>query len=733
MIALHEQTFRVGGMSCASCVGRIEKGLRALEGVAEVQVSVALERVTVTHDATVQREKIEQEIEKIGYTVVSSQQNTPDSSPLRPSFFRIHLSLLWAGGCMLLLMAGMGMHMVGGDHATWGVLALLMNPWVQLIVAAPVQFGIGRVFYIGAYQALRQGTATMDVLLAVATTVIYGYSIFQAIYFASTPVHLYVETSVMLIFFVVVGKKLEQRIKEQATVTVRSLLHMQEHPVTVYRDGNTLSVFMQDILVDDLVVVAPGAWIAVDGTVTAGASTVDEAMLTGESEPVVRGVGDAVYAGTLNQQGMLTVRATTSGQNTVLTRMVQLTTEAQQQKAPIQRVADRVASVFVPSIFGLSLLTFFVTYMLGDFENVSMALERAIAVLVIACPCALGLATPLSLLVGFGRAVSVGVLFRGPAQLEALSHSDTIVLDKTGTLTTGMFTCTHILPIDCDEIDLIRWVSSAQQEANHPIAESMRRLAQEKSLSLMPCHSLQTIAGCGIQATIDSKTVRIGTTRWLAATPLLAEYQHKLFEWERTGFTVMVVTIDDTLAGLLSLADRPREEAHTVIAQLQKRMSVHMLTGDREGTAMRVAHTLGISHVTAGVFPHQKAAYIQQLQKQGKRVAMVGDGMNDAPALATADVGIAMYRGADAAKEAADVTLLRTDLHAIVDAFAVSRLTWRNVKQNLFWAIAFNGIGIPLAMGGLFTPWMAAAAMAMSALMVVLNALRLRRMPLVRQ
>lgn len=727
----------ISGMTCAACATRIEKGIKRMDGVSAVNVNLALETARVQYiPGTLETADIIRKVDKLGYTASPKKEEGIQQRREHEATVRkwklivsaiLSLPLLWA--------------MVGHFSVTsWiGVPMFLMNPWVQLILATPVQFVIGGAFYVGAYKALRSGSANMDVLVALGTSAAYFYSLFlmiRSLIVPGTSVELYFEVSSILITLILLGKWFEYRAKGRSSEAIRSLMGLRALTARIDRDGEEVEIPVDDVQVGHILIVKPGEKIPVDGEVVEGHSSIDESMLTGESLPVEKTVGDQVIGATINQNGRLKFRAVHIGKETALSQIIRVVEEAQVSKAPIQRLADVISGIFVPIVVGIALLTFAIWFWgvaPGDFSG---ALEKAIAVLVIACPCALGLATPTSIMAGSGRAAEYGILFKGGEHLEAAHKVDTVVLDKTGTITRGEPVVTDIQfanPMqDMSEQQWLQWVAGAESASEHPLAKAIVNGIKERGLQPESVDTFEAIPGKGIHATIGEQSLWIGTRQLLQSQQIdVSEREAEIQQVEQQGKTVMLTAINGQYAGWIAVADTVKETSQAAIARL-KQMGLHviMITGDNERTAQAIAAQTGVDQVLAGVLPEGKATEISRLQQQGRIVAMVGDGINDAPALATANTGIAIGTGADVAIEAADITLMRGDLHGIADAIMLSRRTIRNIRQNLFWALAYNVIGIPIAAIGLLAPWLAGAAMAFSSVSVVLNALRLQRIKL---
>ncbi len=616
------------------------------------------------------------------------------------------------------------------EFTSWiWVPAKLMDPWVQWWLATPVQFLIGGRFYVGAFKALRGGGANMDVLVALGTSAAYFYSLYVTM--AGRPSELYYETGSVLITFILLGKLFETAAKGRSSDAIKKLIGLQAKEAIVLLGGEEVRVPADRVEAGHLVLVRPGEKVPVDGVVEAGASAVDESMLTGESLPVGKTVGDPVYGATINKNGALQVRATKVGKDTALAHIIRVVAEAQSSKAPIQRVADAISGIFVPIVLAIAAATFLIWWFVADPGNTAGALEKAIAVLVIACPCALGLATPTSIMAGSGRAAELGILFKGGEHLENAHRATTVVLDKTGTITNGKPVLTDVrAEPEFLEAQLLAWVGAAEKRSEHPLAEAIVEGIQGRGIAAAAeATSFQAVPGHGVEAIVEGRSIVVGTRRLLGANDvrIKPEAEEQMSRLEAMGRTAMPIAVDGAYAGFLAVADTLKETSKEAVAELKRLgLDVLMLTGDNPRTAQAIAAQAGIDRVLAEVLPEGKAQEVRKLQAAGAVVAMAGDGINDAPALATADVGIAIGTGADAAIEAADVTLLRGDLNGIPVAIEMSRKTMANIKQNLVWALGYNALGIPIAAMGYLEPWVAGAAMALSSVSVVLNALRLQ-------
>ncbi|WP_416806394.1 heavy metal translocating P-type ATPase [Bacillus cereus] len=728
--------FTVSGMTCAACANRVEKRLNKLDGVNKATVNFALESATVDFNPDeVNVNEMKSAITKLGYKLevkpddqdASTDHRLQEIERQKKKFiisFILSFPLLWA--------------MVSHFSFTSFIYLpdMLMNPWVQLALATPVQFIIGGQFYVGAYKALRNKSANMDVLVALGTSAAYFYSVYLSIQSIGSSEHmtdLYFETSAVLITLIILGKLFEAKAKGRSSEAIKKLMGLQAKTATVVRDGTEIKILIEEVVTGDIVYVKPGEKIPVDGEIVEGKSAIDESMLTGESIPVDKSIGDVVIGSTINKNGFLKVKATKVGRDTALAQIIKVVEEAQGSKAPIQRVADQISGIFVPVVVVIAIITFAVWMIFvtpGDFGG---ALEKMIAVLVIACPCALGLATPTSIMAGSGRSAEYGILFKGGEHLEATHRLDTVILDKTGTVTNGKPVLTDVIVADgFNENELLRLIGAAERNSEHPLAEAIVEGIKEKKIDIPSSETFEAIPGFGIESVVEGKHLLIGTRRLMKKFNIDIEEVSKSMEaLEREGKTAMLIAIDKEYAGIVAVADTVKDTSKAAIARLKKMgLDVVMITGDNTQTAQAIAKQVGIDHVIAEVLPEGKAEEVKKLQANGKKVAMVGDGINDAPALATANIGMAIGTGTDVAMEAADITLIRGDLNSIADAIFMSKMTIRNIKQNLFWALAYNALGIPIAALGFLAPWVAGAAMAFSSVSVVLNALRLQRVKL---
>ena len=714
------------GMTCAACAARIEKVLNKLEGV-HAEVNFASETARVRYQPGLSSvEQLTAVIRKAGYDASERvEAGAEEEKARRSGAYRADLRLFWLSVALSLPLLLQMFFMFNQAHTE------LLPRWLQFALATPVQFWIGRRFYVGGYKALRGGGANMDVLVALGTTTAYGLSAIVTL-LGLHHQHVYFEASAVIITLVLMGKLLEARAKLRTSAAIEALIRLQPKTARVERDGVLVEVPVASMQIGDLFVVRPGESIPVDGLISTGESGIDESMLTGESLPVGKQPGDKVFAGTLNQQGLLRCRAEGVGAATMLAGIIRLVREAQGTKAPIQRLADRVAGVFVPVVVAISALTFALWWGIGG--DLAPALVNAVAVLVIACPCALGLATPTAIMVGTGRGAQVGVLVKNAVALEQAEKIRTLIVDKTGTLTEGKPVVTDVVPAaGFSTRDVVAAAASLESGSAHPLAHAVLEHAQELHLALAPMRDFRSVTGMGVQAVLDvaalggEQTLLLGAPDFLTQSGLAIDAAaiRPLIE---QGKTVIAVGGAGRVLGYLAIADKLRPSSREAVAKL-KRMGIDvvMLTGDNAATAKAIAASAGVSSYRAQVLPGEKAAAVAEFKTEGRVVGMVGDGVNDAPALAAADVSFAIGAGSDVALEAADIALMRNDLLSVVDAISLSRATLGKIRQNLFFAFIYNVLGIPLAAAGMLNPVIAGAAMALSSVSVVSNSLLLRR------
>lgn len=724
-VSLEKRELQIKGMSCAACSARVERKLKATPGIVTAAVNLATEKATVTYNpAMLSLPEIIKGIAEAGY----EGEEIADSTAYRQdreqeaSYLRQRNLLLTCGIFSLPLLLGMVFDLL---VPAWG--HFLMNPHLQFVLATPVQVLGGWQFYRGAYHALKSGSANMDVLVAMGTTAAYGYSLYHTFITAGP---LYYEAAAVVITLVLLGKMLENVAKGKTSEAIKSLMSLRPNTARVEREGTEQEIPLEEVQVGDIIIVRPGERVPVDGTIVEGQTTIDESMLTGESIPVEKTVGDQVTGATINKFGAFKFQATKVGNDTALSQIIRIVEEAQGSKAPIQRMADVISAYFVPAVVVIALLTFLGWYFLGDPGNTAQAVKSFVAVLVIACPCALGLATPTSIMVGTGQGARQGILIRGGEHLEKAHAINTVLLDKTGTITKGKPEVTDVISLtDREPGEILRLAASVEKLSEHPLAQAIVEKALEENIQPVSPKDFRALPGFGVEATLETGKVFIGNWKLMEQAGISpAPGKETLARLEQEGKTAMLVALDQELIGVIAVADAIKETSRIAVAKMQEMgIEVYMLTGDNRTTAEAIAKEVGIKHVLAEVLPEHKAQEVEKLKQAGKIVAMVGDGINDAPALAAADIGIAIGTGTDVAMETAQITLMRGDLRGVAASIALSKATIRNIKQNLFWAFIYNTLGIPLAAFGLLSPVIAGGAMAMSSVSVVSNALRLRR------
>ncbi len=745
-VATKKSVFPVGGMTCASCVARVEEALFSVPGVISASVNLASEKATVEYLEGTGTADMRRAVKDAGYELGPEAQALEDVTTAAQREIRALRDKFIMAAMLAAVIMILGF-----------VPPFAGRPYLMWALATPVQFWAGLRFYRGAWGALKHKTSDMNTLIAVGTSVAYFYSMIAVVApgLFTTDIlepHLYFDTSAMIIALILLGRFLEARARGQTSEAIKKLVGMQPKTAVVIREGAQQEIPVEEVQAGDLILVRPGERIPVDGIVREGHSSVDESMITGESIPAEKKVGDEVIGATINKTGSLQFEATKVGKDTTLARIVRMVEEAQGSKAPIQRLADVIASYFVPAVIGIAIVTFIVWYFVGPSPALTFALLNFVAVLVIACPCALGLATPTAIIVGTGKGAERGILIRNGEALERAHRIDTVLLDKTGTLTRGEPAVTDVIAAPFSSLEeVLRLAASAEASSEHPLGEAVVKSAAEKKIELSPSSDFHAIPGQGIEALVGGKKLLLGNVKLMEergfAVNSLEKKANDLFQ---QGKTVMFVGWGSQVAGIIALADTLKPGAKGAVQTLHK-MGIEsaMLTGDNRRTAEAIAREAGIDRVLADVLPEHKAGEVRRLQKEGRVVAMVGDGINDAPALAQADIGIAIGTGTDVAMETGDITLISGDLMGMATAISLSKRTMRTIKQNLFWAFAYNTALIPVAAGvlyvafgqtgvpsglhfilgeyGFLNPMLAAAAMAASSVTVVSNSLRLRR------
>ena len=714
----------ISGMTCASCAGRVEKALRKVDGVLDASINLATDSARVKVGSGTAASALIAAVEAAGYgaalphTTSSAQDATRQAPPL--DWLPVLFSALLAMPLVVpMLLQPLGVHM-------------MLPGWLQWALATPVQFWLGARFYRAGWHAVKAGTGNMDLLVALGTSAAYGLSIYLLLTAeANTMPHLYFEASVVVITLILLGKWLEARAKKQTASAIRALQKLRPESARVRRDGVDSDIAIDAVRIGDIVVVRPGERIAVDGTVIEGASQVDESLITGESLPVLKQAGSRVTGASINADGLLLVRTDAIGAETTLSRIIRMVENAQSAKAPIQRLVDQVSAVFVPVVLVIGAITFLGWWLYGS--GFEVAIINAVAVLVIACPCALGLATPTAIMAGTGVAAKFGILIKDAEALEIAHRVTTVVFDKTGTLTVGKPQVVDMLTAPgTSAASLLQLAAAIQSGSEHPLAHAVIARASEQQIAMLQASNVQALPGRGLSATVEGRALQLGSSRLMQELGLdFGALTARASELENSGHTISWIAEIGTpnrLLGLIAFGDQIKDSAQRAVSRLHALgIDTVLLSGDNQGSANAVGHALGIRHVIAQVLPADKTEKIAALKKTGQVVAMVGDGINDAPALAAADVGIAMATGTDVAMHAAGITLMRGDPALVADAIAISRRTYNKIRQNLFWAFIYNLVGIPLAAFGLLNPIFAGAAMAVSSVSVISNALLLRR------
>lgn len=723
---MEKAEFKISGMTCAACSSRIERVLSRTEGIDQANVNLVTEKASIEYDQShVDMDQVFEKVKQLGYEPIALETADEAKARKNQELNRQKMKFIIAMILSLLLL-----YTMVGHFSFLSFLPLphvMTEPWFQFILATPVQFILGWQFYKGAYGALRNKSANMDVLVALGTSAAYFYSIYMWIIHAGEKhIPLYFETSAVLITLILLGKYFEAKAKGHASDAINKLLSLQVKEARVERDGEAVSLPVDQVQKGDVLLIKSGEYVPLDGEIIEGETSLDESMLTGESIPVDKTISDEVIGATLNHGNFIKVKVTHTGDDLVLNQIIKIVEEAQGEKPNIQRLADKISGIFVPTVLGIALVVFIIWFSFITPFNFQSSLEVFIAVIVIACPCALGLATPTSIMAGSGRSAELGVLFKSSEALEQTQNVDTIVFDKTGTLTEGQPSVYKVID-NTDNQQFGTLVKSLEVQSEHPLSQAITDYYQDAQNLIV--EQYQTHPGNGISGYINGQFIKIGSQSFIQ--PDLNDWDEQLEaeikDLQHQGSTVVLASIDNQFAGLIALRDEPKTSAKALIERLNPHYDIVMLSGDSQGTAEAIAEELGINRVIAGVKPDHKAEEITKLQDEGKNVMMVGDGINDAPALAKSNIGLAMGTGSDIAIEAGDIMIVGGDIEKVEDALDMSQRTMKNIKQNLFFAFCYNAIGIPIAAFGLLAPWVAGAAMAFSSVSVVLNALRLQK------
>ncbi|UXR46022.1 heavy metal translocating P-type ATPase [Staphylococcus simulans] len=723
---MEKAEFKISGMTCAACSSRIERVLSRTEGIDQANVNLVTEKASIEYDQShVDMDQVFEKVKQLGYEPIALETADEAKARKNQELNRQKMKFIIAMILSLPLL-----YTMVGHFSFLSFLPLphvMTEPWFQFILATPVQFILGWQFYKGAYGALRNKSANMDVLVALGTSAAYFYSIYMWIIHAGEKhIPLYFETSAVLITLILLGKYFEAKAKGHASDAINKLLSLQVKEARVERDGEAVSLPVDQVQKGDVLLIKSGEYVPLDGEIIEGETSLDESMLTGESIPVDKTIGDEVIGATLNHGNFIKVKVTHTGDDLVLNQIIKIVEEAQGEKPNIQRLADKISGIFVPTVLGIALVVFIIWFSFITPFNFQSSLEVFIAVIVIACPCALGLATPTSIMAGSGRSAELGVLFKSSEALEQTQNVDTIVFDKTGTLTEGQPSVYKVID-NTDNQQFGTLVKSLEVQSEHPLSQAITDYYQDAQNLIV--EQYQTHPGNGISGYINGQFIKIGSQSFIQ--PDLNDWDEQLEAeikgLQHQGSTVVLASIDNQFAGLIALRDEPKTSAKALIERLNPHYDIVMLSGDSQGTAEAIAEELGINRVIAGVKPDHKAEEITKLQDEGKNVMMVGDGINDAPALAKSNIGLAMGTGSDIAIEAGDIMIVGGDIEKVEDALDMSQRTMKNIKQNLFFAFCYNAIGIPIAAFGLLAPWVAGAAMAFSSVSVVLNALRLQK------
>ncbi len=730
-------TLPVEGMTCASCVARVEKALTKIDGIENVSVNFANEKVTFESSENLDIETAKEAVEKYGYKLsteeIKKEAKEKSNGKEDERYKKLKNDLLFSALLAVPIMFISMFREFGWFTTVWSFDYETTNK-ILLILTTPVIFISGKRFYSVFWTNLKHFSFEMNSLVAIGTGAAYGYSVVATLFpelftvSGNTP-HVYFETAVVIIALITMGKLLEARAKKKAGSAIKKLLELKPKEASVINNGKEIKTKIEELKTGDVVIIRPGEKIPADGIVVSGASVVDESMITGESVPVEKSINAKVIGGTINKNGTFNFKITALGDNSVLGQIIKFVEEAQGSKAPIQLLADKVSSVFVPAVIIIAVITFAAWFFFAEANNFNAALINFVAVLIIACPCALGLATPTAIMVGTGLGARHGILIKNGESLEMAHKIDTIVLDKTGTITEGVPRVTDVFSNDLSEAELLLYVASAENKSEHPLAAAVIERTQESGVELFESSSFESFSGLGITALVNGKTVVIGNKKLLKRFSIDADLFSDNYEkLSGEGKTVIFCAINNKLAGIIAIEDPIKSSSRKAVEKMKKMgLEVYMLTGDNKQTAQAIAKRTGIDKFFAEVLPNEKAQKIMELQKLGRKVAMVGDGINDSPALVTADLGIAIGTGTDIAIESSDITLIKGDLNGVVDSINLSKKTVRIIKQNLFWAFVYNVIGIPIAALGLLNPMVGALAMSFSSVSVISNSLRLKK------
>lgn len=724
-----QETFAITGMTCANCSARIEKILNKKDGINHAYVNFATEKAVVSFDPNlITTENIENFVTKAGYSAILDLAENQDSleKAQAKELKKLKIELIISALLSSPMVIGMFAMMLKSD-AAW--VHFVHTPWVQLVLTTPIQFYIGARFYKGTYLSLKNGSATMDVLVALGTTSAYLLSIYNG-FFSNPPGHLYFEASAVIITLILLGKYLEHLAKSRTNSALKQLLDLQPKTALVLDDNNQpKEIPVEAVKVGDLILIQPGRSIPVDAEVVSGYTSIDESMLTGESLPVEKNISDVIYSGTMNSTGTLTAKVLKASNNSTLSKIIKMVEDAQGSRAPIQKLADTISAIFVPTVIGIAILTWLITWYIT--KDSTTAIIHAVSVLVIACPCALGLATPTAIMVGTGLGARYGILIKNGEALETAATINAVIVDKTGTLTEGKPVVTDFQSFTNDDQTILTVLSSLETFSEHPLAKAIVNYANDKEIKPQTVDQFTSHTGFGVSGNLNGKTYYVGAKRFMDQQNINVDAHIDLIQQlESTGKTVMLLGSDQTLIGLIAVADQVKPTTAEAIQRLQaKGIAVYMMTGDNKRTALHIGSQVHLneSHIFAEVLPQDKANYVKELQSQGLKVAMIGDGMNDAPALAQADIGIAMGTGTDIAMESSDITIMNGDLINVDRTLQLSKETMKKIRQNLFWAFLYNTVGIPFAAFGLLSPIIAGGAMAFSSVSVLTNSLLLNK------